>query len=101
MIRKNAQRNKTTDLPNGVSRFVEIDKRAKNPIPKIGFGALVYVEGKPKIKKFRVTEGISENHAREAAIYFRLYYESCSELPFRFNFNEFDDWKGKDANHQS
>lgn len=93
MIRSHSQNNKTTDLPNGVSRFEEVDKRSPNPKIKVGFGALVYVNGKAKIKKFRVSEKASEKSARDFAIKFRTYYEHCALNGIEFDYEYLSDWQ--------
>lgn len=95
MIRNSSQINKSSDLPNGVYRFVEYDKRLANPVPKVGFGALVYVDGKKRIKKFRVTTGITEQYAQECAEYFRLMYEQSLKYGTKFDYNFIDHWNKK------
>lgn len=92
MIRNESQINKTSDLPNGVSRFVEYDHRLNKPKPKVGFDVLVYVNGKKHIKKFRVSANASEDKAKEAALRYRSEYETCEEYSFFFNEHFLDNW---------
>jgi hypothetical protein len=93
MIRNSSQINKTSNLPNGVSRFIEIDKRWPGATPIVCFGVLVSIKGKFTIKKFRVSKNVSESQTRKAAIAFRNYYEDCIESGTKFDFNKFDNWK--------
>ena len=92
MIRNESQINKTSDLPNGVSRFVEYDHRLAKPKPKVGFTVLVYVKGKKHIKKFRVSAKASEDKAKEAALRYRSEYETCEQYGFFFNRCFLDNW---------
>ena len=93
MIRNESQINKTSDLPNGVSRFVEYDHRLTKPKPKVGFTVLVYVHGKKYIKKFRVSAKASEDKAKKAALRYRSEYERCTKYPmFPFNPHFLDNW---------
>ena len=92
MIRNESQINKTSDLPNGVSRFVEYDHRLAKPKLKVGFTVLVYVKGKKYIKKFRVSAKADEDKARKAALNFRMEYEVCAENGYVFNHHFLDNW---------
>jgi len=95
IIRNCSQINKTSRLPNGVSRVEERDKRHKNPKTKICFNALVYVNGEKRIKHFRVSENTTEQRAKEVAIAFREYYELCEKRNIQMNYNAFDGWNSK------
>lgn len=92
MIRSESQINKTSDLPNGVSRFVEYDHRLAKPKPKVGFTVLVYVKGKKYIKKFRVSAKADEDKAKAAALKFRREYEICAEIGCTFYPHFLDNW---------
>lgn len=86
MIRHKLQSNKTSDLPIGVSRYVEVDKT-------ICFNVLVYENAKMRIKHFRVTKGMEEKFVKKSAINFRKYYEQCETTGATFHFDAFDDWQ--------
>lgn len=92
MIRNESQINKTSNLPNGVSRFVEYDHRLANPKARIGYTVLVYDNGKKHIKKFRVSAKACEEKAEIAALRYRLKYEHCAEFNIPFDPNFLDDW---------
>ncbi len=92
-MRSASQINKTSDLPNGVSRFEEYDRRLANPMPKVGFAALVYVNGAKRIKKFRVSNLASEECAKKTAIAFRYYYEQCINNNWLFDYERMSEWK--------
>jgi len=91
-VRESAQINKTSNLPNGVTRFIEYDRRLKNPKPVICFGVSVAVNGEHTVRKFRVSANVTENHTKNTAIDFRKYYEECVTTGTKFDFNKFDNW---------
>lgn len=93
VFRNESQINKTSNMPNGVSRFIEIDKRYPNSTPVVCFGVSVSVDGKFTVKKFRVSKNVSENQTRNTAINFRKYYEECIESGTKFEFDRFNNWK--------
>lgn len=92
LIRNNSQINKSSRLPNGVSRVEERDYRLRHPKIKICFSVLVYVDGEAKLKRFRVGKKVSEETAQKTAIAFREYYEMCEKQGIKMNYNAFDDW---------
>lgn len=91
-MRDEPQINKNSDLPNGVSRFFEYDKRLVNPKQVVVFGVCVKDKGKFRVKKFRVGHNVSENEAMGFAIAYRKYYESCLEYNMPFNYDIFKEW---------
>ena len=94
-MRSQSQINKTSDLPNGVSRSIEYDKRYNDKAGTICYSALVYIDGKPKIRNFRVSKKASEQLAKETAIRMRTCYELFSEKAVLFteaNYKSFDGW---------
>lgn len=95
MIRETSQINKGSNLPNGVSRFIELDNRLAKPNPIVCFGVLVAVDGLFTVKKFRVSKNVTENQTRKAAINFRKYYEDCVRTGTKFDFHKFDGWNKK------
>lgn len=92
MIRETSQINKSNNMPNGVSRFIERDKRWPNATPIVCFGVVVSVKGKFTVKKFRVSKNVSESLTQNTAINFRKYYENCIENGMKFDFHAYDDW---------
>lgn len=93
MIRETSQINKSNNMPNGVSRFIELDKRLKKPNPVVCFGVLVAIDGVFTVRKFRVSKEVSEKMTMQTAINFRKYYEQCVENGMKFDFHRYDDWK--------
>jgi len=94
-MRSQSQINKTSDLPNGVSRIIEYDKRYNDKKGCVYYAALVKVDNELKIKKFRVSKKASEELAKTTAIRFRVMYEEFEEkgVPFTKSIlNSFDGW---------
>lgn len=94
MIRECSQANKTSTLPNGVSRYTE-----RNGM--ICFNVLVYektqLETKLRIKHFRVSKAFTEKFVEQIAIAFRKYYELCAKHDKKFVYTAFDDWQNSNA----
>lgn len=98
-MRTLAQRNKTSNLPCGVSEFRESDKRKDQNKYYMGYGVLVKNNGKSTVKKFRCLIDYSlelTERTKNTAIVFRKYYECCDLWGIRFNFHAMDDWRVTD-----
>lgn len=91
-MRIKSQKNKTSNLPNGVYRFIEYDKRLKNPVGKVGFGCLIYVDKVKRTEKFRVNKFRTEEEAKNLACDLRALYEFCIVIGSFTEYN-FEIWK--------
>jgi hypothetical protein len=93
--RTKPQSNKTSDLPVGVSIFVERGRKPGSS-PWITFGVVYKTPAGRSVKKFRTSVNADEreiDHARESAVAFRECYVHCVESGIEFNPEPFSQWR--------
>lgn len=96
-IRTRSQRNKTHDLPPGVSVFVE---RGRHPgsQPCVTYGVNYIHDGRPDVRKFRTPVAAGEQdleHARDTAIAFREAFVRSLSTGTTFDPSIFLNWRSE------
>lgn len=89
------QSNKTSDLPPGVSAFVERG-RWPNSEPCVTFGVYYHQGNRARIRNFRTPVDANDaqiDHARRTACAFRAAYVAAVESGAEFDPGSFKDWR--------
>lgn len=93
-LRSGPQRNKTSNLPSGVSVFLETGRRGSQP--SVTFGVYFRRSGQPDVRKFRAGVDANEatiEHTRKTALAFREAYNRAVEAGEPFDPTPFTEWR--------